>query len=304
MPEQPVAKINSHHALNDDLPNRIEHHVQVTRPLHEHAVNSASTIDVTTDAEPIPDPPTIPDRRKARCDSDIEYSSDGSLWDADMPSLQANSEDDYSDDESSYESAARHNMSNPPRTAPCIISPATMTYSLFHQVHPNPITLSDDDTFHGNTPTTPKPANHTRFLTKNVHHVSTNSTDDELRMHFGDQQRQEIDYFGIVEHRLDTQQYTVRQAFIDNARTTFRQHKIELGSSALHTVSTYKPGGTAIIAQGDATGRIIHQDSDKYGHWSYFHLKGKNARAISYITVYQVCKKPTNLQGITAYHQQ
>jgi hypothetical protein len=43
---------------------------------------------------------------------------------------------------------------------------------------------------------------------------------------------------------------------MDSARQSFTQHKLELGSSELQTVSTYKPGGTTIIAQGDATGRI------------------------------------------------
>jgi hypothetical protein len=84
----------------------------------------------------------------------------------------------------------------------------------------------------------------------------------------------------------------------------FQQYKIELGSSELQTVSTYKPGGTAIIAQGDATGRITAQDSDKYGRWFYLHLQGKDDKTITYITVYQVYAKPTSLQGITAYHQQ
>jgi hypothetical protein len=96
----------------------------------------------------------------------------------------------------------------------------------------------------------------------------------------------------------------VRQAFISSARHVFQQHKIELGSSELHTVSNYKPGETTIIAQGDATGRIIYQDSDKYGRWSYFHLQGQNDTIITYISVYKVCKKPTNAQGIASYHQQ
>lgn len=164
--------------------------------------------------------------------------------------------------------------------------------------------LPEVDCFHGNTLQLPKPENRTRFLTKNIHHISTNQTDDDIRMLFGDQHRLEIDYFGISEHKLDTKQYLVRQAFLTSARHIFRQHKIELGSSELRTVSTYKPGGTAIIAQGDATGRIIFQDSDKYGRWSYLHLQGKNDTIITYITVYQVCKKPTNAQGIAAYHQQ
>jgi hypothetical protein len=204
----------------------------------------------------------------------------------------------------SITSSATRNSTTTTNAHKATIPLATITYSIFHPASQDPITLPDDDTFSGDTPTTPKPRNHIRFLSKNVHHISTNSTDDELRMHFGDQQRQERDYFDLVEHKLDTQQYSVRQAFIDNAKTTFRQHKIELGSSELHTVSTYKPGGTAIIAQGNATGRITFQDNDKYGRWSYLHLQGKEDRTISYITVYQVCKKPTNLQSITAYHQQ
>jgi hypothetical protein len=160
------------------------------------------------------------------------------------------------------------------------------------------------DNFHGDTLATPKPPNCTRFLTKNIHHVSTSKTDDELRIHFGDQQRLEIDYFGITEHNLDTHQYEVRQAFIDSARQSFTQYKLELGSSELQTVSTYKPGGTAIISQGNATGRITYQGSDKYGRWSYLYLQGKDDKVITYITVYQVCQKPTNLQGITTFHQQ
>jgi hypothetical protein len=165
-------------------------------------------------------------------------------------------------------------------------------YPIFLPAVNSPISLPDVDTFHGDTITIPKPPNRTRFLTKNVHHVSTSKTDDELRMHFGDQHRLGIDYLGITEHKLDTTQYPVRRAFIESAKQAYKQHKLELGSSELNTVSTYKPGGTAISAQGNATGRIIFQASDKYGRWSYMDLQGKDDRIITYITVYQVCKKP------------
>jgi hypothetical protein len=178
------------------------------------------------------------------------------------------------------------------------------TYPIFFPTDNAAITLPDVDSFHGDTLSMPKPDNCTRFLTKNIHHVSTNATDDKLRIHFGDQHQLEIDYFGITEHKLDTHQYKVRQSFIDSAHQSFTQHKLEIGSSELQTVSTYKPGGTAIIAQGDATGRVISQESDKYGRWSYLHLQGHANKVITYITAYQVCKKPTNPQGITAFHQQ
>jgi hypothetical protein len=158
------------------------------------------------------------------------------------------------------------------------------------------ITPVDVDSFHVDTLSTQQPDNCTRFLTKHIHHVSTNATDD--------QQRLAIKYFGITEHKLDTHQYKVRRSFIDSACQAFNQYKLEIRSSKLQIVSTYKPGGTVIIAQGDATGRVISQDSNKYGRWSYLHLQGHDDKVITYITAYQVCKNPTNTQGITAFHQQ
>jgi hypothetical protein len=137
-------------------------------------------------------------------------------------------------------------------TKPIPIPPAP--YNIFLPTHNATIELPNVDSFYGDTLSESKPETSTRFLTKNIHHVSTNATDDELRIHFGDQHRLSIDYFGITEHKLDTHQYTVRQSFNDSAHQAFTQHKIEIGSSELQTVSTYKPGGTAIIAQGDATG--------------------------------------------------
>jgi hypothetical protein len=86
--------------------------------------------------------------------------------------------------------------------------------------------------------------------------------------------------------------------------THFNNTKSNWAAANWKPLAHINQGDTAIIAQGDATGRIIFHDNDKYGQWSYLHLQGKNDTVITYITVYQVCKKPTNGQGITAFHQQ
>jgi hypothetical protein len=107
-------------------------------------------------------------------------------------------------------------------TTPTTATPTMPHFALFHTHETTPLTLPDVDSFHGNEIQIPKPPNRTRFHTKNVHYVSTNNTDDELRIHFGDQHRLEIDFFGITKHKLDTHQYQVRQAFSDSARHIFQ----------------------------------------------------------------------------------
>jgi hypothetical protein len=120
-----------------------------------------------------------------------------------------------------------------------------------------------------------------------------------------DQNRLEIDIQGIIEHKIDTDKYHVRQAFHASTRTVFDHAIVELGSSEHSSVTDYKPGGTAIIAQGDVTGRIHLHESDKYGRWLYLSTQqGAQGIRTPFITAYQVCKKPTNKTGTTAYHQQ
>jgi hypothetical protein len=56
--------------------------------------------------------------------------------------------------------------------------------------------------------------------------------------------------------------------------------------------------------QGDLVGRIKEHGSDSLGHWSWIKLVGKNQKLITVILAYQVCSRPTNQSGTTAYHQQ
>jgi hypothetical protein len=108
----------------------------------------------------------------------------------------------------------------------------------------------------------------------------------------------------IQEHKLDHHKYAVRAAFLTATKQIHRKQRVELGSSAMKTITTYKPGGTALLAQGDITGRIQTHESDPYGWWSYMTFNGAPGTSITIISAYQVFSKPMNQSGITAYHQQ
>jgi hypothetical protein len=75
----------------------------------------------------------------------------------------------------------------------------------------------------------------------------------------------EIDLLCLVEHKLDMTKYHPRKAFDIAAQKVCHHVRVELGSSEYQALTDYKPGGTAIIAQGDITDHIQLHDSDKYG---------------------------------------
>jgi exonuclease III len=178
-------------------------------------------------------------------------------------------------------------------------------YPLFTSPAPRDVDLlPTNDNFYGDTYQLPKPDIIFRVSVKNVNHVSTNSIDAQITLLCKDQEKYEIDIQGIIEHKCDMTKIHVRQAFDMAARHVHHPVRLELGSSDYQSITDYKPGGTAIIAQVDITGRIKTTDSDKYGRWSYTTTTGAQGSTTVFITAYQVCKKPTNLTGTTAFHQQ
>eukprot|EP00980_Cylindrotheca_fusiformis_P015690 scaffold4522_cov104-Cylindrotheca_fusiformis.AAC.3 len=54
----------------------------------------------------------------------------------------------------------------------------------------------------------------------------------------------------------------------------------------------------------DMVGRLIDKGSDSMGRWSFCKYAGKDGKIITAVTVYQVCIRPTNAVGNTAFHQQ
>ena len=84
----------------------------------------------------------------------------------------------------------------------------------------------------------------------------------------------------------------------------FTRCLLSLGSSQTRTSTTYKPGGTGIVGQGNIAGRIKNHDNDPYGRWTTVYLQGKSNKTIVVISVYQICTRPTNKIRGTACHQQ
>jgi len=116
-----------------------------------------------------------------------------------------------------------------------------------------------------------------------------------------------VDIQGFSEHCLDTTKFHVQH----RAQELIRQHysnqfALHLNSSQEAAVNIYKPGGTGILALGDVASRLEPQGKggDPMGRWSYLHLRRKDSPPITIISAYQVCPRPTNLLGNTAYHQQ
>ena len=83
-----------------------------------------------------------------------------------------------------------------------------------------------------------------------------------------------------------------------------RVSKSGWGASEIIVDNDYKPGGTAIVAFGKTTRRVIQHGIDDLGRWSWMAFEGEDNKVILIISNYQCCKKPTNPQGKTAYHQQ
>jgi hypothetical protein len=114
----------------------------------------------------------------------------------------------------------------------------------------------------------------------------------------------DIHLLAAAEHNLDTNKFVVRKTLQDIARRTFTRHSLQTATSSVRADKFYKPGGTMLLAQGDMIGRIKEKGSDTLGRWTWMKLVGKEQKIITVISAYQVCIRPTNRTGTTAYHQQ
>lgn len=163
-----------------------------------------------------------------------------------------------------------------------------------------------DNTWQGDDISGPKDSHVTRVMFHNLNGLSLKGTEG-IDMFVHDQALHEVDIQGITEHCLDTTKYRVYQT----AQDITRQHSAAQSLLTLHSceepaVNVYKPGGTGFLITGDAVSRLEPNgiSGDKIGRWSTIHFRRKGKPPITIISAYQVCPRPTNLLGNTAYHQQ
>lgn len=151
-----------------------------------------------------------------------------------------------------------------------------------------------------------KDPHHTRVMFHNINGLTLHGTKG-LDMLVNDQINMQIDVQAISEHCLDTSKFQVlHQANKVLRECTQQQTTLHLASCAEAALHQYKPGGTGLLLVGNITGRLEPQGrgGDDMGRWSYLHLRRRQLPPVTIISAYQVCPRPTNQVGNTAFHQQ
>ena len=142
----------------------------------------------------------------------------------------------------------------------------------------------------------------------NINGVGTKQFTNNMAALVNEQCTLDVDIQGITEHCINIHHLNTHSRLQSGIKQQITDQKIVLQINAgdMDTDNIYLPGGTAIIASGDAVGRIEPKgtNGDPMGRWSFVHLRRKGKSPLTVYTVYQVCIKPTNPIGHTAWHQQ
>ena len=114
----------------------------------------------------------------------------------------------------------------------------------------------------------------------------------------------QADVYCGQEHNLDVQQPHVKSILYESIQQHWHRSRLMAGTTPLDCQSTYKPGGTLILTIANATGRIAHQSSDKWGRWVSQTFQGGGGRRVTIISVYQVVSDVVHPGQITVAAQQ
>jgi hypothetical protein len=194
----------------------------------------------------------------------------------------------------------------PPASQASIPPTALNQFAAFFRPCPlphKPIQLQSNDVF-GDAMQIPAPSNTTRLYFINLNGLNLQKKAVKFRDLCEDVRKYEIDILAAAEHNLDTNKFIIRQSLQDIAHKLFENHCIQTATSSTVADKFYKPGGTMIMAHGNLVGQVTDRGSNSLSRWSWLKLVGKKQRLITIISAYQVCVRPTNQSGTTAYHQQ
>ena len=111
-----------------------------------------------------------------------------------------------------------------------------------------------------------------------------------------------MDIRGVAETNVNWTEKTLQEAMVE-VKLRFGQGQV-VGISGKSTKEGYLPGGTALVAKGKITGRIIERGSDVMGRFVWIKLNGKNNKQVMIILAYRVCKYGTNIGPHTVHMQQ
>ena len=109
-----------------------------------------------------------------------------------------------------------------------------------------------------------------------------------------------------TEHNLDARKYYVRKKCVDTCmkHCNVGHYKLLMSSTAIAAATTFKPGGTLLLARGNCVAWIIEADDDYMGRWSYVRMRAKAGRVVSIISAYQPCEVRGTCKGKFTIHAQ
>ncbi|KAI2512752.1 hypothetical protein MHU86_1540 [Fragilaria crotonensis] len=149
-----------------------------------------------------------------------------------------------------------------------------------------------------------KSEHHTRIYAMNVNGLSLDRRGGQFDTVCEVQKEVQADMMCGQEHNLDSDQTQVRSILYSTSRQHWRRSRVIFGTTPIPFTNTYKPGGTFIVSAGDVTGKIQHQEKDKWGRWVSQTLQGRNGLHVTVISAYQVVGTAIVTGSITAASQQ
>jgi hypothetical protein len=127
---------------------------------------------------------------------------------------------------------------------------------------------------------------------------------DKFSLFCEEAKRVHADHIGLAEPNIDDTWWETNDIIHRTVKRTFPHVCVDTATSPTRTESRYKPGGTMSMAMGNIVGRIIDRGGDYLGRWSFIRYAGVGNRTVLVASAYQVCARPTNVHGTTAFHQQ
>ena len=124
----------------------------------------------------------------------------------------------------------------------------------------------------------------------------------------GTMRQTNTDILCLSETQTAWENYGVKEVITKEFKRVDRYSTVTGSSSDSQTFSVVKPGGTAIVADGNWSSRIVKrgQDPTGLGRWIYVLVEGKKRTKVMIICGYRCCKgQSINQVGeLSSYSQQ
>ena len=132
-------------------------------------------------------------------------------------------------------------------------------------------------------------ANVTRIYIQNVNGLSWDKDGGKWPYIIDAMNAIQADISCFSELNVDTNKYQIRKTMEAICQKQFSQNTLILASSKHNSPTTYKPGGTAILARNQITAKLKSHTRDRMGRWASMSLTTDTTRRIRIISAYQVC---------------